>query len=132
MLGLGWQFMLFLACGGFAAFVNLTSRYLLTPMVGFGTSIVLAYLISMVVGFTLFRTFVFDASRAIKRQIYRFGVVNLAALMLVWVISMFLARYMFPMVGFNWYPDDIAHLIGTCAPAVTSFIGHLLYTFKDS
>ena len=53
---------LFLLAGGFATLVNLVSRYLLTPVVGYEASIVIAYLVGMLVAFCLFRTLVFGRS----------------------------------------------------------------------
>lgn len=124
------RFVLFLATGGSAALVNLASRYLLTPVVGFKASIVIAYVIGMVVAFTLFRAFVFETSgKSIASESYRFVVVNLVALLLVWCISVGLAGVVFPAIGFAWHVEDVAHLVGTCVPAVTSFVGHSLYTF---
>jgi len=51
------------------------------------------------------------------------------ALGFVWVISVGLARVVFPAIGMTWHADDIAHLIGVLAPAVTSYVGHRFYTF---
>ena len=127
------RFVRFLATGGFAALVNLVSRYLLTPLVGFEFSIVVAYLLGMVVAFTLFRTLVFGRSgTSIVAESYRFVIVNIIALALVWIISVALAGVIFPAIDFRWHPEDVAHFIGTCVPAVTSFIGHSLYTFRSA
>ena len=91
------RFVKFLAAGGFAAFVNLLSRYLLTPVLAFKTSIVVAYLLGMAVAFVLFRTFVFGQSgKAVSEETYRFAAVNAVALALVWSISVTLARIVFP------------------------------------
>jgi putative flippase GtrA len=121
----------FLAAGGFAALLNLVSRYLLTPVVGFELSIVIAYLLGMVVAFTLFRAFVFGHSGAsITAESYRFVIVNLVALALVWAISVTLADVVFPAIGLRWHGEDIAHFIGTCLPAISSYIGHSSYTFR--
>jgi putative flippase GtrA len=125
------RFLRFLAAGGFAAFVNLASRYLLTPIIGFEVSIVVAYLIGMAVAFILFRTLVFGRSGAsVAAETYRFVIVNLVALTLVWIISVALADMVFPAIGFRWHAEDFAHFIGTCIPAITSYIGHSLYTFR--
>ena len=127
------RFICFLAAGGFAAFVNLASRYLLTPVIGFRLSIVAAYLLGMVVAFVLFRTLVFGRSGAsVTRESYRFVVVNLLALTLVWFISVTLVSAVFPAVGLSWHAEDIAHFIGTCVPAITSYIGHSMFTFAWS
>lgn len=124
-------FLRFLAAGGFAALVNLVSRYLLTPVIGFKLSIAVAYLFGMVVAFILFRTLVFARSGAsVAAESYRFVIVNLIALTLVWIISVALASVAFPAIGFTWHAEDVAHFIGTCIPAATSFIGHSVYTFR--
>ena len=124
-------FVRFLGAGGFAAVINLVSRYLLTPVLGFECSIVVAYLIGMVVAFILFRTLVFGRSGAsIAAESYRFVIVNVVALMLVWAISVTLVDVVFPAIGFRWHAEDIAHFIGTCIPAISSYIGHSYYTFR--
>jgi putative flippase GtrA len=124
------RFMLFLATGGFAMLVNLVSRYLLTPITGFKASIIIAYVVGMAVAFVLFRTLVFDGTASrIGHESYRFVLVNLGALTLVWTISVTLAA-LFPAIGLTWHSEDIAHLIGICVPAVSSYFGHLLYTFR--
>ena len=124
-------FVRFLAAGGFAASVNLVSRYLLTPLFGFKLSIVTAYLLGMVVAFILFRTLVFGRSgSSVAAESYRFVIVNIVALMLVWAISVTLADVVFPTIGLRWHTKDIAHFIGTCIPAASSYIGHSLYTFR--
>ncbi len=125
------RFVRFLAAGGFAALVNLVSRYLLTPVIGFKVSILVAYLLGMVVAFTLFRTLVFGRSGAsVGAETYRFVIVNLIALALVWIISVTLADAVFPAIGLRWHAEDIAHFIGTCVPAISSYIGHSMYTFR--
>ncbi len=125
------RFIRFLSAGALAAFVNLSSRYLLTPVIGFKLSIVAAYLLGMVVAFILFRTLVFGRSGAsVAAESVRFVIVNMVALCLVWVISVSLASIVFPAVGFEWHRQDVAHFIGTCVPAISSYIGHLTYTFR--
>jgi putative flippase GtrA len=124
-------FMLFLVAGGLAALVNLVSRYLLTPVVGYEASIVIAYLVGMLVAFLLFRTLVFGRSgRSFGDESFRFVIVNIVALALVWVISVTLARTVFPALDFTWHSEDIAHFVGTCVPALSSYLGHSIYTFR--
>ncbi len=128
-----FRFIRFLAAGGFAALVNLVSRYLLTPLIGFEVSVVVAYLLGMAVAFILFRTLVFGRSGAsVATESYRFVIVNLVALMLVWAISVTLADFIFPAIELGWHCQDIAHFIGTCVPAISSYIGHSMYTFRES
>jgi putative flippase GtrA len=116
--------------GGIAAAVNLASRYLLDPFTGFETAVVIAYLIGMTTAYVLARHLVFEVSgRSVTAEFQRFAVVNLFALALVWGISVGLARHLFPALGLTWHGDDIAHVIGVLAPAVTSYFGHRFYTF---
>jgi putative flippase GtrA len=125
------KFTLFMVVGGFAALVNLVSRYLLTPVVGFGSSVVIAYLIGMLVAFVLFRGLVFQSSgRDVSDEVWRFVIVNIGALTLVWAISLGLARVIFPALHFHWHADDVAHFVGTGVPAISSYNGHSIYTFR--
>jgi putative flippase GtrA len=127
------SFMLFLVAGGFAALVNLVSRYLLTPVIGYDVSIVVAYLVAMPVGFLLFRMLVFGRSgRSFSDEIFRFIIVNIVSLTLVWFVSVTLARIVFPALDFAWHAEDIAHFVGTCVPALSSYVGHSIYTFRSA
>jgi putative flippase GtrA len=121
----------FLALGGVAAGVNLVARWALQPWFGFEAAVAVAYIVGMIVAYTLFRIFVFGASgRSIASEAWRFTLVNLVSMSLVWLISVGLARYAFPAIGFTWFADDIAHFIGVLSPALTSWIGHKRYTFR--
>jgi putative flippase GtrA len=125
------RFARFLAAGGVAALVNLVSRYVLTPFIGFEVSVVVAYVLGMAVAFSLFRTLVFGRSGAsVAAETYRFVIVNVVALTLVCAISVTLADVVFPAIGLRWHGEDIAHFIGTCIPAISSYVGHSTYTFR--
>jgi putative flippase GtrA len=124
------QFLKFLVTGGVAAAVNLACRYVLNRYMAFELAVVFAYIAGMATAYVLARLFVFQASgRSIVSEVRRFVLVNLFALVLVWLISVGLARLAFPSIGFAWHAQDIAHLIGVGIPAVTSYYGHRLYTF---
>jgi putative flippase GtrA len=124
------RFLKFLATGGIAALVNLLSRYGLNYLMPFEMAVVVAYLLGMTTAYVLARRFVFDASgRSVASEVRRFVLVNIVALGFVWAISVGLARIVFPTIAFTWHADDIAHLIGVLAPAVTSYVGHRFYTF---
>lgn len=121
----------FLLLGGIAAGVNLVARWGLQPVVGFEAAVVAAYVCGMAVAYTLFRLFVFGASgRSVASEAWRFTVVNLVSMVLVWLISVGLARIAFPAIGFTWHADDVAHFVGVLSPALTSWIGHKRYTFS--
>ncbi len=127
------QFLRFLMMGGIAAAVNIVSRYLLNMVLSFEVSVVLAYLAGMTTAYVLARLFVFEATqRGVGAEFTRFAIVNAFALVLVWGVSVGLARGVFPAIGFNWYANDIAHMIGVIIPAATSFVGHKYFTFRRS
>lgn len=124
------EFLRFLLTGGVAALVNLVSRYALNLFMPFEAAVAIAYLIGMLTAYILVRLFVFPASgRSVASEMRRFTVVNVVALTLVMLISIVLARGLFPAIGFTWHADDVAHFIGVLAPAITSYFGHRLYTF---
>lgn len=124
------QFFRFLVTGGVAALANLVSRYFLNFFIIFEIAVAIAYLIGMTVAYILARHFVFERSgRSISSEFRRFAIVNLFALALVWGISVGLARGLFPAINFTWHADDIAHLIGVLAPAISSYFGHRFYSF---
>ena len=123
----------FLALGGVAAGVNLLARWAMQPVLGFEIAVAAAYVCGMVVAYTLFRALVFGASgRSVASEAWRFTLVNLVSMALVWLISVGLARGLFPAIAFTWHADDIAHLIGVLSPALTSWLGHKRYTFVRS
>ena len=125
------QFFSFLITGGIAAGVNILSRYILNKILSFEVSVVLAYLLGMITAFILARVFVFTAGGMyIGKEFYRFTIVNIFSLIIVWLISVGLARYLFPAMSFEWHADDVAHLIGVSFPAVTSYFAHKYFTFK--
>jgi putative flippase GtrA len=124
------EFARFLGTGGFAAAINLLSRYQLSKFLSFEIAVALAYIIGMVTAYVLARLFVFQASgRSVGKEFKRFAIVNVFSLLFVWSISVGLAHYVFPAVGFQWHTDDTAHVIGVAAPAVISYFGHRAYTF---
>lgn len=124
-------FIYFLLAGGIAALVNLAARYAINKFTYFEIAVVVAYLIGMLTAYVLCRAFVFGPSgRTRSSEIRRFVVVNIGALAVVWLVSVGLARLIFPAVGFTWHADDIAHFVGVFAPAVISFFGHKHYSFR--
>lgn len=67
----------------------------------------------MTTAYILARLFVFDSKEcSIGGEFTRFAIINVFALVIVWVVSVGLARSVFPAAGFTWYADDIAHAIG--------------------
>ncbi len=129
----GWirQYGAFIAVSGVAALVNLLARALFSRFLVYEIAVALAYLIGMSVAFVLNRKYVFPLqTAAMHSQYIRFSIVNVLALAQVWIVSVGLARIVFPAIGFTWQAETVAHAIGLAVPAVTSFVGHKYYTFR--
>jgi 4-hydroxybenzoate polyprenyltransferase/putative flippase GtrA len=123
----------FLVVGGIAAMVNWLSRFAFSNFMGLGTAVVAAYLAGMTTAYTLARLFVFESSgRDIHAEYVRFAVVNALALAQVWAVTIGLARYGFPALGWYWHPEGLAHAIGLLSPAITSYLGHRHFTFAPA
>jgi putative flippase GtrA len=123
-------FLRFLLVGGAAALLNIFARLTFNLWMTYELAIAVAYLVAMTTAFVLNRTYVFHArKRAILGQYLRFTIVNLVALVQVWVVSVGLARWLFPLVGFEWHGHAVAHTIGVLSPVVTSYVGHKVFTF---
>ncbi|KGU56540.1 membrane protein [Xanthomonas phaseoli pv. phaseoli] len=125
------QFIGFVVVGGIAAAANFSSRILLSHWLAYVPAIALAYLIGMTIAFVLNRQFVFKkAGNALHKQAFWFVTVNILAILQTIAISLLLARWLFPSVGFNFYPEAVAHAVGVITPIFTSFIGHKHLSFK--
>ena len=125
------QFISFLFAGGFAAVVNFGSRFFYSEFVSFGNAVILAYITGMITAFILTKFFVFEKSiHSVKKEFYYFTMVNLVALLQTYIISVGFAEYLFPMMGFKFYPKAVANAIGVVFPVFTSFFGHKHFSFR--
>jgi len=125
------QFLRFLGVGAVAAIVNIAARMIFSTFMPFELAVAAAFPFGVLVAFTLSRKYVFAAGDgAMGPQLLRFVAVNLVALVLVWAVSVGLADFAFPAISFTWHAEDIAHIIGVFAPAVTSYLGHRYYSFR--
>jgi putative flippase GtrA len=123
-------FIRFLISGGIAAGVNIVSRLILSQFFPYDVAIVVAYLIGMTTAYLLMLVFVFEASgHSVSHKYLRFGLVNVAALAQVWLISIAFARWIFPAIGFDWHALTVAHAVGVISPVLTSYVGHKYFTF---
>jgi putative flippase GtrA len=85
----------------------------------------------MTTAFVLAKLFVFEASgAAVHKEYARFAVVNAVAFVQVWLVSVALARFVFPAVGFVNHAETVAHVIGVLSPVVTSYFAHKNYSFR--
>ncbi len=124
------RFARFLLVGGFAAGVNIASRFLFSMAMPYGWAVLAAYLCGMVTAWALSRAFVFEASGAgWGRELLRFGLVNLVAAAQVWITAVGLKDHVFPALGFTWHPEAVAHVIGVALPVFTSYLGHKHFSF---
>jgi len=122
----------FILVGGVAAIVNILSRYALNRFMIFEVAVALAYAIGMATAFVMTRQFVFMPSgRRPHDEFVRFCIVNLAAALQVWIISVGLVRLVFPMIGFGWHAEEVGHVIGVMSPVLTSYWGHKHFSFAQ-
>ena len=127
------RFVLFLVAGGLAALVNILSRIAFNWIMPYEVAIVVAYLCGMTAAYLLNKRFVFEASgRSVTSEYTRFALVNLLAIAQVWIVSVGLARLVFPAIGFTWHADTVAHVIGVIVPAFTSYLGHRHFSFAKT
>lgn len=127
------EFLAFAVAGGVAAGVNWVSRIGFSLFAPLEAAVVLAYLVGMTTAYTLNRLFVFSKSgRTVGAEYTRFALVNLVALGQVFIVTVGLAEWVFPAVGFTWRPAEVAHALGVASPIVTSYLGHRHFTFSKA
>jgi putative flippase GtrA len=126
-------FFRFMLVGGVAAIVNILARIIINLETLYEAAIALAFPIALTTAFVLNRAYVFHAANgAVARQYFRFTLVNLVALAPVWIISFGLARWFFPLIGFEWHAYTVAHTIGVLSLVAASYLWHKLFTFAPS
>jgi putative flippase GtrA len=120
----------FILAGGAAALINWLVRFPLSYIMPFAGAVAVANVIGMVFGFVTYRLFVFPGSnRLVAHQLRDFIVVNLASMIVVVLVSVLFAEYVFPSLGFRWQVEAIAHALGIAAGAVSNYFGHRQFSF---
>jgi putative flippase GtrA len=128
-----WQFIKFLVAAGLSVPVNLGSRVLLSRVMPYEAALVVSHLCGMLTAFLLTRSFVFERSgRQVSSELTRFALVNVLSLVVTWIVAVGLLRLVFPRVGFDTYPELVAHTAGLGLASLTSFYGHRAYSFGQS
>lgn len=118
--------------GGIAAVANIGSRILFSLVMPYELAIVFGYAVGVTVAFALNRRYVFRAAAGSARGQYgRFVLVNLVAFVQVWLVSVGLARFLFPAIGFAWHGETVAHVIGVLSPVATSYLLHKHFSFAE-
>jgi putative flippase GtrA len=124
-------FLKFLLASGIAAAVNFFSRMGLGLWMSYSYSIVVAYLFGIITAFILCRCFIFTPKEnSSLQQILYFCLVNVVAIAITLVVSLVLYRYVLTFVADQFLREEIAHFIGVCAPAVSSYFGHKHFSFR--
>lgn len=120
----------FLVCGATAALTNWLTRIALAPWLGFESAVLAAYLVAMIVAFTLYRTVVWpNGGHSLSRQIGGFLIVNAIGAAVVFAVAV-TAR-----AGLAWLPitatlaDALAHGLGIALAAAVNFVAHGRITF---
>lgn len=127
------RFFRFLLTSGVAAGVNVLARFLLEFAMSYPMAVAVAYLFGMLTAFVLARHFVFAAgSGSVRGQLLRFTLVNAISFAQVWLISVGLAELLFPALRFTWHAETTAHVIGVGSPAVTSYLLHQHFSFREA
>src|SRR5688572_510963 len=119
----------FLLLGGLAAAINWLVRFPLSAFMPFDYAVVVAYLIGMSAGFTLYRTYVFPGStRSLTEQSLLFLAVNLfgavVVLGLTWLFLSLLANTGWP----SFINEGLAHGLAIGFGAIANFFGHKTVT----
>lgn len=127
------QVVRFLLLGGLAAAVNWLIRFPLSAMMPFEAAVLVAYVIGMSVGFTLYRHYVFPGStRPIIEQTLTFLGVNLVGAVVVMVIANALLGLLAPLGWPDFVVEGGAHGVAIGIGAVVNFFGHKLITFRTA
>ena len=120
----------FLIAGGFAAAVNWAVRFPLSLLLPYAAAVIVAGAIGMAVGFVTYRHYVYPGSRRTTAQQLRgFIAVNCGAMAVVAAVAVILKDGLFPLVGFGFAPEAVAHAVGIAAGALANFVGHRNVTF---
>lgn len=123
----------FLLVGGSAALLNIGIRALFSYVVPFEIAVVLAFAVAMTFAFLMSRQFVFEPTeRSAWGQYGRFFLVNIVALVQVWLVSVGLTYWLLPAIGWTFHPELLAHTIAVGSPVLTSYYAHRVFTFGST
>lgn len=126
------QFLLFVITGGIAALVNFGSRIVYSTLMSYSAAIVVAYITGMLTAFLLAKLFVFrNSRRSLAQSATAFAIVNVLAVLQVWIVSISLATYILPEIGVDSHAQELGHAIGVAVPVFTSYLGHKHFSFRD-
>ncbi|MFK4808674.1 GtrA family protein [Devosia sp. ZW T5_3] len=121
----------FLLLGGTAATINWIVRFPLSAAMPMGAAVILAYMIGMGAGFTLYRKYVFPGStRPLMEQTMTFIGVNLVGAVVVLGLTTLFLQMPAAAPWPNVVREGLAHGAAIGVGAVINFIGHKQLTFR--
>jgi putative flippase GtrA len=122
----------FLLAGGTAALVNWLARIGLSLLMPFAPAVVVAYALGMVVGFYLYRGFVWRAQgQSWRRQVGPFIVVNLIGAAIVLGAALGLLALGEALCGRDALVEALAHGTAIAIGALVNYLGHSRVTFRQ-
>ncbi len=125
------QFIKFFTVGVSAALIHWLSRIILNLYFTFNISVLLAYFFGIGSAYVLNRIFVFpNSQKPIHEQIYKFLLINILFLPVVWFFSVFIYS-LFLNFSISFYPAAIAHGIAVSLPMLLTFILYKFFAFED-
>lgn len=125
------KFLLYLASGGVAALANYGSRFFFGIWFVFEISVVLAFVVGLVVGFFLMRSYVFQGSgKPFSSQVFMYVTINMFGLLQTVAVSSLMLRVVLPGLVSNEHAEAYAHAVGISVPIITSYFGHKFLTFR--
>ena len=120
---------LFIFCGGIAAFINFFSRILLSFYINLTLSVFFAYILGMLAAYFLFKKFVFlNKKKSKKSSPLIFIVVNCIAVLQIYLMTVLINYVAQSYTGYS--NVTIAHGIAILTSVFLSFYLHKNYTYK--
>lgn len=130
---LSGRFARFLVASGVAAGVNFGSRIVFSLAMPYAAAITCAFVCGLASAFLLNRLFVFEAPvRSTGAQMFWFVAVNLFGLVQTLAVSLVLARWVLPAIGFAGQAELVAHAFGIAVPVFTSYFLHKRLAFRSA
>lgn len=127
------QIVRFLLLGGTAAAINWIVRFPLSAIMPMPAAVILAYMIGMCAGFTLYRKYVFPGSnRPLMEQTLTFIGVNLVGAVIVLGLTTLFLGLLAQVAWPDIVREGLAHGVAIGLGSVVNFIGHKQLTFRLS
>ena len=97
----------------------------------FGPATLCAQLVGLVVGYSLYRAFVWsNTTRSVRASIAPFIAVNLASVAVVLFVSLVVRTLLIKLFGATGLGDLLSHAIGILSRTDVSLVGHRTFTFR--